>query len=77
MDLCYNFVLQVYCRIGVTRKCPEGLLWKNIETPDDKSMVQLCVGPSGMVWAVTWDGCGLVRTGVSRDNPFGKLFIFI
>ena len=28
-----------------------------------------------MVWAVTWDGCGLVRTGVSRDNPFGKLFI--
>ncbi len=64
---------QVYCRIGVTRKCPEGLAWKNIDTPDDKAVVQLSVGPTGIVWAITWDGFCAARVGVSRDNPVGKL----
>ncbi|XP_072028977.1 tectonin beta-propeller repeat-containing protein 1-like, partial [Amphiura filiformis] len=62
---------KVYCRVGVTRKCPEGLAWKNMETPDGKAVVQLSVGPTGMVWTVTWDGCVAVRAGVSRDNPVG------
>ena len=33
------------------------------------------MGPTGVVWGVTWDGLGIVRTGVSRDHPLGKLVV--
>lgn len=35
-------------------------------------MSQISVSPSGLVWAVTWNGKALVRLGVSRINPTGK-----
>ena len=33
---------------------------------------QVSVGPTGMAWAVTWHGKGLVRLGVTRLDPTGK-----
>ena len=34
-------------------------------------MSQISVGPTGLVWAVTWHGKALVRLGVTRLDPFG------
>ncbi|XP_022101839.1 tectonin beta-propeller repeat-containing protein 1-like isoform X2 [Acanthaster planci] len=62
---------KVYCRTEVNLKCPEGIDWKAIKTPEDKGLVHISVGPTGVVWGVTWDGLGIVRTGVSRDHPLG------
>ena len=65
--------VQVYCRTGVNSKCPEGIDWNEIKTPENKGLVQISVGPTGVVWGVTWDGLGIVRTGVSRDKPLGMI----
>ena len=35
------------------------------------STLQISTSPSGLVWAVTWDGRALVRLGVSRLDPAG------
>lgn len=56
----------------MTRKNPEGTLWREVFTSEGKGLVQLSVAPTGVVWGVTWDGQGVIRIGVSRDHPLGK-----
>ena len=34
-------------------------------------VLNLSVGPRGLVWAVTWDGHCLVRMGVGKDKETG------
>lgn len=58
-------------REGVDGTCPEGCGWVHVPTPSDQDVTSLCVGRSGRVWAVTWDGTAIVRTGVTRDFPTG------
>lgn len=58
-------------REGVTGLCPEGCRWTHVATPLDRDVTSVSVGRSGRVWAVTWDGGVLVRTGVTRDCPTG------
>jgi len=39
------------------------------------NIIQLSVGSSGNVWAVTWDGKAVYRDGVDHCNPSGKFII--
>lgn len=50
---------------------PEGTGWLHITTPEKCEVSQISVGPTGLVWAVTWHGKALVRLGVTRIDPFG------
>ena len=34
-------------------------------------MLNLSVGPRGLVWAVTWDGNCLVRLGIGKEKEIG------
>jgi len=61
----------VMVRQGVTDTAPEGTGWLNIPTPTGKEVSQLSVAPSGLVWAVTWQGSALVRLGVCMLDPTG------
>ena len=45
--------------------------WLHIPTPDKSEVSQISVGPTGLVWAVTWHGKALVRLGVTRIDPCG------
>lgn len=58
-------------RTGVSTKSPEGARWNHIPTPNDCEVTQLCVGPTGLVWAALINGRALVRIGVTRDNLQG------
>ncbi|XP_072168056.1 tectonin beta-propeller repeat-containing protein 1-like [Diadema setosum] len=68
---------KVFCRVGVTRKNPEGYLWREVFTSEGKGLLQLSVGPTGVVWGVTWDGQGVIRIGVSRDHPLGTSWTYV
>ncbi|KAK6170342.1 hypothetical protein SNE40_018755 [Patella caerulea] len=61
---------KVYVRKNVCINCPEGDSWEHIPT-DTLGLVNISVGPTGLVWAVTWDGLVLVRLGINRDNVYG------
>ena len=62
-------------REGVCHSCPEGKSWIHVDVPSDLYLVQLSVGPSGLLWAITYDGEAVVRLGISHQNPLGKFTI--
>lgn len=37
-------------------------------------VINIACGPTGLVWAITWDGHAMVRTHVSRDAVYGEGF---
>ena len=55
--------------------CPEGDHWVEVSTSEDINLVQISVGPSGMLWGCTWDGNVAVRKGISHSHPTGRLGI--
>ncbi|PSN51886.1 Tectonin beta-propeller repeat-containing protein [Blattella germanica] len=59
----------VMFRTGVSTTAPEGLRWTSITVPPGCEVNQISVGPTGLVWAVLWNGRALVRAGVTRDSP--------
>lgn len=59
-------------RSGISETCPEGEEWLEIPSPQ-VSITQLSVSQTGVVWAVTWEGVAVVRTGVTYYQPTGKL----
>ena len=63
---------KVYVRQRVTTNSPEGTGWLHIPTPDKCEVSQISVGPTGLVWAVTWHGRALVRHGITRLDPTGQ-----
>ena len=63
---------KIMVREGVTGSCPEGYQWTHVETPEDADVTSLWVSRAGHVWAVTWDGAALVRSGICREYPTGK-----
>lgn len=63
-------------RSGVSRDCPEGKEWCHINT-NGQSIINISVGPTGRVWAVTWDGTAYVRIGLSRDCIYGNYFFYM
>jgi tectonin beta-propeller repeat-containing protein 1 len=65
-------VCQVMFRTGVSTTAPEGLRWTSITVPPGCEVNQVSVGPTGLVWAVLWNGRALVRAGVTRENPTGN-----
>lgn len=68
----FSFFWQLFCRIGINHKHPEGVGWREVSLPEKVGILQVSVSPTGIVWAVTHDGTGLVRTQVSREYPLGK-----
>lgn len=58
-------------RKGVCRDCPEGTDWMHIPCKS-LGIINISCGPTGLVWAVTWDGLAMVRTHVSRDAVYGE-----
>ena len=66
-------MFQIYVRTGVTRDCPEGVDWIHQNT-DTLGAVNIAVGPTGLVWTVTWDGLALVRLGVNSEHVYGNCF---
>ena len=68
----FNCFLQVMFRTGVSSTSPEGQKWIGVCIPQGCEIKQICVGPTGLVWAVLWNGRGLVRLGVTRHNPMGE-----
>lgn len=60
-------------RVGTSTTCPEGQRWSSIKLANGYEVCQISVGVTGLVWAVLMVGKALVRTGVTRDNPMGKL----
>lgn len=65
-----TFLGKVKFRSGVTRSCPEGEQWIDIPT-DELNLVQVSVGPTGLLWGCTWDGAAVVRKGISHSEPTG------
>lgn len=73
-------VLQVMFRTGVSTTAPEGLRWTSIPVPPGCEVKQISVGPTGLVWAVLWNGRALVRAGVTRESLTGialKIYVMI
>jgi tectonin beta-propeller repeat-containing protein 1 len=66
-------VYQVMFRTGVSTTAPEGLRWTSITVPPGCEVNQISVGPTGLTWAVLWNGRALVRAGVTRENPTGNI----
>ncbi|KAI1285473.1 Tectonin beta-propeller repeat-containing protein 1 [Halotydeus destructor] len=64
----------VIVRENVDIANPEGTGWLTIDTSEEK-VNQISVGPTGLVWTVTWEGKALVRGGVTRDNIYGSHWI--
>lgn len=62
-------------RSGVSTSSPEGLRWTAISTPAGNELTQLSVGPTGLVWGVLFNGCAIVRTGVTRDRLSGESWL--
>ena len=70
----YYLFVQLLYRSGVSRLSPEGTSWDFVSL-DDEEVQAVAAGPSGMLWVITWAGTLLARTGVSWQNPTGKLSI--
>ena len=47
-----------------------------LNSSEDLNLVQISVGPSGLLWAVQWDGTALARIGISQQNPMGMHLLF-
>lgn len=62
-------------RTGVSTTAPEGLRWTAIPVPSGCEVNQISVGPTGLVWAVLWNGRALVRAGVTRESPTGNVML--
>ncbi|GFN78258.1 tectonin beta-propeller repeat-containing protein 1-like, partial [Plakobranchus ocellatus] len=67
----------VYVRTNVNRDNPEGSSWCSISLAQHHGIINISVGASNLVWAITWDGLGLVRTNVSRNNVYGSSWISV
>ena len=63
-------LFQIYFRQDVVASRPEGTSWEKV---DSEEVLSVSVSPSSMVWAVTWSGGLIVRTGVTWKCPMGKL----
>lgn len=53
------------------RDCPEGTEWILLPSQSE-GIINISCGPTGLVWAITWDGHAIVRTHVSRDAVYGR-----
>ena len=58
--------------MGVTAHCPEGQSWKDIPVDEEQEILNVSMGPTGLLWTITWAGTILVRTGVTWHNPTGS-----
>eukprot|EP00795_Rhopilema_esculentum_P009346 gene9346-17049_t len=67
-----TFCGKVLYREGISQSCPEGTGWVRLNSSEDLNLVQISVGPSGLLWAVQWDGTALARIGISQQNPTGE-----
>lgn len=74
----------IYClfdkamfRTGVSTIAPEGLRWTAIPTPAGSELIQLSVGPTGLVWAVLYNGRVIARSGVTRDRLSGEAWLSV
>lgn len=70
-----HFPFKAMFRGGVSMSAPEGLRWTAISTPVGSELAQLSVGPTGLVWAVLYNGRAIVRSGVTRDNLAGSAWL--
>ena len=59
-------------RTGISSICPDGKSWETVELPEEVRVGQISVGPTGMVWVITWKGTLLLRTGVSKFRHMGE-----
>ena len=59
-------------RYGREHYCPEGKGWTEIIPEEGQEVFSISVGPTGLIWAVTWEGSALVRLGVSWEQVIGK-----
>jgi len=67
-------------RTGVSTTAPEGLRWTSIPLPQGCEVKQISIGPTGLVWAVLWNGRALVRVGVTRESLTGitmKIYVLV
>ena len=58
-------------RTGISSLCPEGQAWVDVPIEDGDEVLSIGVGPTDLVWAATWTGHLLVRTGINWQNPRG------
>jgi len=65
----------VMFRTGVSTTAPEGLRWTSIPVPAGCEVKQISIGPTGLVWAVLWNGRALVRAGVTRESLTGEFWL--
>lgn len=49
--------------------------WTAVSIPLGSELSQLSVGPTGLVWAVLFNGRVIVRSGVTRDNLSGSAWL--
>ena len=61
----------------MTSQCPEGQSWKDVPMGAEQEVLNISMGPTGLLWVVTWSGTILVRIGVSWFNPIGKMFCHV
>ena len=69
------FKIQLLYRAGISRACPEGATWEVVPTAEGWEILSVSVGPSGLLWAVTWAGTAIVRLGVTWQTLMGELFV--
>jgi len=69
-----TFCGKLLYRDGIAQSCPEGTQWIRIDGCEDFNLTQVSVGPSGLLWAIQWDGTPIVRIGISHENPIGRFW---
>lgn len=64
-------------RTGVSKTSPEGQRWTSIPVPSNNEVTHISVGPTGLLWAILWNGKAIIRTGITRDSITGSFNLFI
>jgi len=68
----------VFFRENVSFMNLEGTNWKEINLPKNSvGASSVSCASNGQVWFILWDGSAMVRTGISRNEPFGTNWIEI
>jgi hypothetical protein len=74
-----NFLFKVFFREKICADNPEGKMWREVPLPKlDLNVVLSCsCSASGIAGFITMTGSVLIRTGISRNEPYGKNWIEI
>ncbi len=72
----FRIVFKLFYRQNVTYRNVEGTDWKEVELPPGtKDLVSCTCSNKGRLWCIRKDGSFILRSGITRETPFGTYWI--